>query len=52
MFIESYMRSLWEECTADGGTPAPPPALPPAPEDGERNDVAELSEKGFACYNA
>ena len=33
------MRSEWEECTADTGTPVPPPV----PEDGERNDVAELS---------
>ena len=32
------MRSVWEECTVVG-IPVPPPA----PEDGERNDVAELS---------
>ena len=44
MFIESQMRSEWVECTADTGT-----APPPAPDDGERNDVAELSEKGLAC---
>ena len=31
------MRSVWEECTVDTGAPAPPP------DDGERNDVAELS---------
>ena len=36
------MRSVWEECTVDTGAPAPPP-----PDDGERNDVAELSIKEF-----
>ena len=36
------MRSVWEECTVDTGAPAPPP-----PDDGERNDVAELSIKKF-----
>ena len=37
------MRSLWEECTADTGTPATPP------DEGERNDVAELSGKD-GCF--
>ena len=41
MLMESQMRSVWEECTVDTGAPAPPPA----PEDGERKDVAELSIK-------
>ena len=45
------MRSVWEVCTADTGTPATPPPPPPAPEEGERNDVAELSEKGFTYDN-
>ena len=40
------MRSVWEECTVDTGAPAPPP-----PDDGERNDVAELSVK-YSIFNA
>ena len=42
MLIESYMRSVWEEWTADTGTP-PAPTEPP-PDEAERNDDAELSK--------
>ena len=37
------MRSVWEECTADTGTPEPPAD----PEEAERNEVAELSRSKF-----
>ena len=36
------MRSVWEEWTVETGAPAP------APEDGERNDEAELSVKHYS----
>ena len=42
------MRSVWEECTVDTGTPGPPAV----PEEAERNEVAELAgSKGVGEIN-